>query len=214
VEIVILRPTIVFGPGSRWIFDFADALQTGTAYVVDGATGICNSIYMDNLSYGVTLAVEAPNVDGEAFLLGDRETVHWRDLYRPIADAFGVEFEKIPSLSPAPQTATIRQRYLDPWRMSELAITLKRSLSKETKATIKRMLKGPLRQLPARTASPPARASLVPNEIADLQRCEWRLPNEKAVRLLGYAPPVPFADGCRRSIEWLLERSASARRVS
>jgi nucleoside-diphosphate-sugar epimerase len=210
VEIVILRPTIVFGPGSRWVFDFADALQNGTACVVDGARGICNSIYVDNLSYGVTLALGARNVDGESFLLGDRETVQWRDLYRPIANAFGVEFEKIPSLSPpGRQRATIRQRYLDPWLMSDLAIALKRSLSKETKSSLKRLLKAPLRQRPAGTASSPARPSVVPNEIADLQRCEWRLPNEKAARLLGYAPPVPFADGCRRSVEWLLERSAT-----
>jgi len=214
VEIVILRPTIVFGPGSRWVFDFADALQTGTAYVVDGARGICNSIYVDNLSYGVALALGARNVDGEVFLLGDKETVRWRDLYRPIADAFGVDFEKVPSLSPGRQTATIRQRYLDPVLMSDLAITLKRSVSRETKRAIKRLLKPRLPHQPAGTASAPARAPIVPHEIADLQRCEWRLPNEKAVRLLGYAPPVTFADGCRRSVEWLLERGASTRRVS
>ena len=214
VEIVILRPTIVFGPGSRWIFDFADALQTGTAYVVDGARGICNSVYVDNLSYGVALALGAQNVDGEAFLLGDAETVQWRDLYRPIANAFGVEFEKLPSVSPGRKTASIRQRYLDPWLMSDLALTLKRSLSKETKTTIKRLLEAAGLHRPAGAAGSVARASLVPNEISDLQRCEWRLPNEKAVRLLGYAPPVPFADGCRRSVEWLLQRSASTRRVS
>jgi len=220
VEVVILRPTIVFGPGSRWVFDFADALQTGTAYVVNGARGICNSIYVDNLSYGVALALGARNVDGEAFLLGDRETVQWRDLYRPIAQAFGVEFEKIPNVSaPDRQTATIRQRYVDPWLMSDLAITLKRSVSKETKNTIKGLLLAalPRRHRPAETDSFPARASSapsVPTEIADLQRCEWRLPNEKAARLLGYAPPVPFADGCRRSVEWLLDRGASKSRAS
>ena len=214
VEIVILRPTIVFGPGSRWIFDFADALQTGTAYVVDGARGICNSIYVDNLSYAVTLALGARNVDGEAFLLGDRETVQWRDLYRPIADAFGVEFDTIPSLSPGRQMPTIRQRYLDPWLMSDLAVTLKRSVSRETKTTIKRLLNPAIRRRPAPTVGVAVAASHVPNEIADLQRCEWRLPNEKAARLLGYAPPVPFVDGCRRSVEWLLERNASTRRVS
>src|ERR1700681_637850 len=84
VEIVILRPTIVFGPGSRWVFDFADALRAHSAYVVDGARGICNSIYVDNLGYAVHLALTVPNIDGEVFLIGDRETVTWRELYRPI----------------------------------------------------------------------------------------------------------------------------------
>jgi nucleoside-diphosphate-sugar epimerase len=217
VEIVILRPTIVFGPGSRWIFDFADALQTGTAYVVDGARGICNSVYVDNLSYGVTLALGAQDVDGEAFLLGDAETVQWRDLYRPIANAFGVDFDKIPNLSPRRQPATIRQRYLAPWLMSDVALTFKRAVSMETQNTIARLLQATLRRRPAGSAPSAAgapTASLIPNEMIDLQRCEWRLPNEKAARQLGYAPPVPFAQGCRRSVEWLLERSASTRRVS
>src|ERR1700674_1357618 len=100
VEIVILRPTIVFGPGSRWVFDFADALHANRAYVVDGAGGICNSIYVDNLGHAVHLALTVPDIDGEAFLIGDRETVTWRDLYRPIADALGCDLDKVPSFSP------------------------------------------------------------------------------------------------------------------
>ena len=69
VELVILRPTIVFGPGSRWVFDFADALRAGTACLVDGARGVCNSIYVDNLGYAVLLAMKTPGIDGQVFLI-------------------------------------------------------------------------------------------------------------------------------------------------
>jgi hypothetical protein len=64
-----------------------------------------------------------------------------------------------------------------------------------------------LRTAPANTANQqegPAARPFVTPEIAALQRCRWRLPNDKAVRLLGYDPPVTFAEGCRRSLDWLL----------
>jgi len=218
VATVILRPTIVFGPGSRWVFDFADALQNGTAYLVDGAEGICNSIYVDNLSYGIMRALTAPNVDGETFLLADAETVRWRDLYRPIAEAFGVDLSTVPSVSPPPSEPTLRQRYLNPVLASDLVIALKQMVPRETKQNIKSALRHALgRGGGAATAaaqqapSEENRAFTVPDEIAQLQRCQWRLPHDKAARMLGYAPPVSFGEGCRRSIAWLQERS---RRVS
>ena len=216
VELVILRPTIVFGPGSRWVYDFADQLRNGHAYVVDNANGVCNSIYVDNLSHAVTLALTTPGVDGETFLVGDAEMVRWRDLFRPIAAAYGVDFDVVPSVSPAraPQP-TLNQRYIEPIRTSALAQTAMRLMPRDAKDSIKSAVR---RLRTAVTTSPqPRRApqlSDVPPEIAALQRCQWRLPHGKATRMLGYAPPVSFADGCRRSIEWLKHRDARAPRLA
>jgi nucleoside-diphosphate-sugar epimerase len=217
VELVILRPTIVFGPGSRWVSDFADRLQNHTAYVVDGAAGICNSIFVDNLSYAVILALAAENVDGEVVLLADRESVRWSDLYRPIAQAFGVDFDSVPSLSPPRLQLTIRQRYLDPFLRSEVGRTINGLVPRSAKDAVKRALRT-IRHGTRRgdrdniAVSAPAAAAFcaadVPAEIADLQRCQWRLPHDKATRLLGYMPPVTFAEGLRRSIEWLQQRHA------
>jgi nucleoside-diphosphate-sugar epimerase len=224
VELVILRPTIVFGPGSRWVYDFADRLQTQSAYVVDGARGFCNSIYVDNLSYAVTRALVARDIDGEVFLLGDQEVVRWCDLYRPIAEAFGEDFDAVPSLSPPSRRPTVRQRYVDPLLASDVARTIRKALPRSAKDAVKRAVRRMRRaasQSPPGTAPalpPPApaapNAADVPAEIADLQRCEWRLPHDKAIRMLQYAPPVSFADGVRRSIEWLEQRYARSRLAS
>jgi nucleoside-diphosphate-sugar epimerase len=40
-------------------------------------------------------------------------------------------------------------------------------------------------------------------ELALLQQCQWKLPNAKAARILGYTPPVSFREGLRRSLAWL-----------
>jgi nucleoside-diphosphate-sugar epimerase len=210
VELVILRPTIVFGPGSRWVFDFADALRAGTAYVVDGARGICNSIYVDNLGYAVLLAARAPNVDNEIFLVGDRETVTWRDLYRPIAEALGYDIDAVASVSPPQATDPFISTSLRAVRTSESVRQLWANLPAPLKIAVRetRRRLRPHNQAPAEgPVIVSAGSPHVPDEIARLQRCRWRLPNDKAVRMLGYAPPVTFEAGCQRSVEWLLRRN-------
>jgi 2-alkyl-3-oxoalkanoate reductase len=219
VELIMLRPTIVFGPGSRWVFDFARALWVGTASVVDGARGICNSIYVDNLGHAVVLALTKPNIDGHAFLVGDRETVTWRDLFRPIAEAFGYDFNAVPSVSPPIVKPSFKDRYIQPLRTSETTAWLLSNVPPHLKAKVKQRLRTLLRhttpsnhdrpQAADQQSGQPEPQSLVTPEIAALQRCRWRLPNDKAVRLLGYDPPITFAEGCRRSVDWLLTQYSS-----
>jgi nucleoside-diphosphate-sugar epimerase len=212
VEIVMLRPTIVFGPGSRWVFNFADLLRDQRAYVVDGARGICNSIYVDNLAHAVRLALTAPGVDGEAFLVGDAEHVTWGDLYRPIAKALGIEFDAIPSVNPPEVPLGFRERFVEPMRSSELGQALLARLPHAPKAAAKRAYRAGRRLVtPApHRAEMPGNRPVVSAEITALHRCRWRLPHDKATRLLGYDPPVTFAEGCRRSVEWLAARASLA----
>lgn len=214
VEIVLLRPTIVFGPGSRWVFDFGYGLRDHTAYVVDAAQGICNSIYVDNLAYAVQLSLTAPGADGETFLVGDAETVTWADLYRALANGLGYDFDRVPSYSPPELVPTFRQRVVDPLRASDLTRAVVRRVPRHAKDAVKSVLRrgrAALRAAPVDLPPPPDSAARtqpgteprIPAEIAALHRCRWRLPNDKAARILGYAPPVSFAEGCRRSVEWM-----------
>jgi nucleoside-diphosphate-sugar epimerase len=222
VETVVLRPTIVIGPGSRWVYDFADALQSGTAVVVDGARGICNSSCVDTLSHAAALALARPGIDREVFLVSDAETIRWCDLYRPIAEAFGIDFDRVPSISPPDPVYSFKQLNIDPLRSSPLARALSRSISADVKVRLKHFV-GAFRvrahaPAPSMSGAAAARAARVGGripgnvspEVIALQRCAWKLPSDKAVRLLGYTPPITFAEGCRRSIEWLISRAAEA----
>jgi nucleoside-diphosphate-sugar epimerase len=233
VELVMLRPTIVFGPGSRWVFDFAWALQDGGAYLVDGGAGICNTIYVDNLAHAVWLSLSAPasKVDGEAILVSDAETVTWRDLYQPIATALGYSLDNVPSVSPPSPAMGWRQKYYQPFKSSDFGKAVLRAVPESAKASlrkIKRTLRGrrlsidesrgaivsgggPPTPGSSENTLPPQRTPQPTAEMIALQRCHWRFPNDKARAALGYTAPVTFEEGCRRSVEWLLEEDRRRR---
>jgi len=204
VEIVFLRPGIVYGPRSLWIGSFADELLTGRAFVVNGARGICNSIYVDNLVHAIRLALTADRVDGHAFLVGDQETVTWRDLYSPIVKALGMEFEEIPSVNGSPSDSSGFERIIG-MRDSKLGKALLRILPARLRNAAYAGLSawfehqpdgsGVSRGLEVRRA-----AGL---ERTLLQTCSWKLSSQKAERMLGYSPQVSFQEGCRRCVEWL-----------
>ena len=205
VELVILRPGIVTGPRSIWQTRFAAELLAGSACWLDDGRGICNSLYVDNLVHAIHLALTAPGVDGNAFLLGDAETVTWADLYRPIAHALGFDSIPLPNVDHVPQRGNLR----------ELARAFERSRPGRAIAYLipKRVRRGirvamspvlPVNASP--WAIPTAPLSLLPAatlEMSLLYRCAWKLPDAKARRILGYRPHVSFAEGCRRTIGWL-----------
>jgi hypothetical protein len=39
--------------------------------------------------------------------------------------------------------------------------------------------------------------------MALLYQCQYKLPFEKAEKMLGYKPIVSFQEGCRRSVAWM-----------
>jgi nucleoside-diphosphate-sugar epimerase len=207
VEVAVLRPGIVTGPRSAWIVDFAQSLLAGDACLVNAGRGICNSIYVDNLVQAVRLASEAPAADRQAFLVGDDEPVRWSDVYGPIANALGFDLARLPQAVLREERAGLRERIerLQSNRFlgSVIGLTPKR---------LRRMLYAglvPVSQ-PAESAwsHPDWTAGHGDGPAVDLERyllgtCQYRLPDTKARRVLGYAPAITFEEGMRRTIEWL-----------
>lgn len=202
VETVVLRPGIVFGPRSHWVGGWADELLSGQAYVVDGARGVCNSIYVDNLVHAVRLAAVSERADGRVYLVGDREEPSWGDLYGPVAEALGLSLDQLPD---RPASAAVGEAA--PTRMQRLR------RAPQVKA-ISRLLPRPIRVgvgagLNAWRAKPSVTAAGRPAELtvslerALLQTGSVRIPWTRAEVELGYAPVVSFDEGLRRSIRWL-----------
>jgi nucleoside-diphosphate-sugar epimerase len=105
VECVILRPSIVFGPRSTyWTTQLACDILAGSAYLVDGGHGICNTIFIDNLVEIMALCATHPAASGKTFLVKDTERVTWRQLNAAIAGALGVDLRLPPGLTQTVKT--------------------------------------------------------------------------------------------------------------
>ena len=212
VEVVIFRPGVVFGPRSRWVSDLASQLSQGTAYFINEGKGVCNSVYIDNLIHGIQLGMTAPEADGEAFFVGDREEITWFDFYRPFAEAFGVDPTQIPT-QPIPEfTRSRKKELISAITNSQFVQKLLASVPEDLKDNIKNIV--PKRKKPQSKVEVIKQVEALPkietkpqpvvNEMmAELQQSQYKLPFAKAERILGYAPVVTFDEGCRLSIEWL-----------
>jgi nucleoside-diphosphate-sugar epimerase len=205
VEVVRLRPGVVFGPRSRWIADAANDIRRGRAGWIGGGRAICNSLYVDNLVEAIRQAVVVPCPLAGAYLLGDAETVTWREFLLPIAQHLGCDETAFADLS-IPAVVPERED-----RLAALTLTpAYRRVGELIPSRVKRVVKGVVRGwsdrvVPddgwtLRTSRPLPRLTL---EMALLQQCTWKLPHTRAAQRLGYVPRLAFAEGMRRSLAWL-----------
>lgn len=205
VGLIMLRPSIVFGPRDRWVSILASELEAGIAWLIREGEGICNTIYVDNLVHAIRLALEAPKAAmGQAYLVGDAETVTWRELYEQTADRMGLRRGAIQHI-PVPNfpSRTTLDR-LDSLRASPAAQRLIAKIPNQLKSVAKGALKGTQSTvLPNPWQLPIARGPAPSREMVLLQKCEYRLPDSKARRFLQYEPPVSFSEGLDRTLSWL-----------
>jgi len=204
VEVSMLRPSVVYGPRSRWITDTARQLLDGSACLIRGGEAICNGIYVDNLIQAVELALTVPQAAGEVFLVGDAELVTWRAFYQCIADALGVGMETVRSIEPPTFARPLKERV---GAITSLPVTQKllplipSKLKRLTKVVLANWQETPAGN--AWTLPSLATSCATTEELSLLQQCEWRLPMQKAQTVLGYQPGVPFNEAMRRSLAWL-----------
>lgn len=203
VEVVMLRPSVVYGPRSRWIADTAKQLLDGSACLINGGGAICNGIYVDNLIQAVELALETPKVAGEVFLVGDAESITWHTFYQQIADALGISMETVRSIAPPTFQRLLKERVGDwtalPFTQKILPL-IPSKLKRLTKLVLANWNEPPVEtvwQLPAETRC------ATTEELTLLQQCTWKLPLQKAEASLGYKPKVSASEGMRRSLAWL-----------
>jgi len=90
LEIVILRPATVYGPGSEAvILEIARAIRGGNMVLIGGGRAIAGLCFIDNLIDAAVLALRAGGADGEAFNVTDGLAVTWRELADALADGLG-----------------------------------------------------------------------------------------------------------------------------
>lgn len=153
VQTVILRPGLIWGPGSGWLVGPAQALIDGTAYLFNEGRGICNLIHVDNLIRHLVQLACSDDVESGVFNVSDIETHSWAGYYGAIAGEIGVDPSTILRLPGSD--------FHEDWKMQKLirlgklapAMAIKRRMADETKLRIKQNLRNWIRP-PAREAEP------------------------------------------------------------
>lgn len=96
LPVAVLRPTLVYGPFGYYSSAVARAARERRLVLLDGATGVCNGVYIDNLIQAILLAAERDAAIGSVCTVSDAHPVTWRAFLE--AHAAAVD----PSLVPLP----------------------------------------------------------------------------------------------------------------
>ncbi|MBT6593669.1 MAG: NAD(P)-dependent oxidoreductase [Porticoccaceae bacterium] len=82
IEIVIIRPGDVYGPGSRpWLILPLEAILKGQFMLPEKGEGFFRPTYIDDLIRGIALAVAAPAANGEIFNLSCQGYMSSKDFF-------------------------------------------------------------------------------------------------------------------------------------
>lgn len=97
MELVVIRPPLVYGPGVKGNFARLISLAASGIPLPLGAINNARSLVaLDNLVDLIVLCVSHPNAAGEVFLVSDGESISTSSLLREVAEAMGKRCWLIP----------------------------------------------------------------------------------------------------------------------
>ncbi len=174
LEVVRLRPAIVYGPGSElWVAMLARRIRSGRWGTFGNAgEGTCNLIHVLDVVTSIEQALACPDIAGAAFNISGTEPMTWNEWFTRMAQALGAS-----SLRP-----------LSPLQMRA------RSLSALPLKVANRLRPG--------LAGPWLLGAPASSELA-LFGLKATYPATAAQDALGWAPRVGVEEGLAGCIEWL-----------
>ncbi len=89
MEVVRLRPAIVYGPGSvLWVARLAERIRSGRWGEFGAAgEGTCNPVHVIDVVSALKLALTRPDIGGSVFNISGTETMTWNEWFRRMAEA-------------------------------------------------------------------------------------------------------------------------------
>jgi nucleoside-diphosphate-sugar epimerase len=223
LPVVILRPSIVWGPYSAWSTRLMDDLRAGQVAFIDGGRGACNATYVDNLIDAMVLGLENDRALNQAFFITDGEHVNWGDFIRAhmavmetppaVEEISRAEIEasrgKGFGLLLGSIKATARVARSKEFRQMLMQIPLTEAALKRAWNWVDSLPPEKRERLRARfgvrravASSTPAK--FIPDPVTEAtQSTTVFFSIEKARKVLGYEPRIRFADGMKLVEQWL-----------
>jgi nucleoside-diphosphate-sugar epimerase len=196
MEVVMLRPTIVYGPFSDlWTVEPAERLGAGSWLLpAEACQGTCNLVYVDDLVRAILLALDAPGVSGKAYNINGPDRPTWHEYIEALNAELG-----LPQLEPpAESSSRFKTTMVDPVRAMVKAVYFKfedpiMAIYKRSKPARRLMkwLQNALLKVPSQTEY-------------DLYGRTVDFPTDRAEAELGYTPQVSMARGVSLSARWFL----------
>ncbi len=222
---VILRPTVVYGPFGLHTTRTVAAIREGRAVLVNGGMGICNCLFVDNLVEAMLLAAERDRAAGEVFRISDGRPVTWKQFIEAHARALGDTYLPLPEITVAEISAARKElrrrsssvkgilRVLhDPYVRSALrSIPVVDRTTSIARRVLPTFLRRALRdKLLSRNGGSIVDAGGVtqaqplpsPNYV-NLVTETVEVSVEKAKQVLGYDPAIDFAQGMEITTAWI-----------
>jgi nucleoside-diphosphate-sugar epimerase len=195
LPVVILRPTIVYGPFSEhWTIEFAQRFRMGTWLLPEeDCQGICNLVYVDDLVAAIGRSITSSAAIGETFNINGPDRITWNEYFRALNHAMGLP----PLASTRRARARISAAAIAPVRIAG-KIILKHfggpvMAAYKRSPAVKRAMKfteGLVRKVPSSSEF-----HMYGKAVA--------FPCRKAEELLGYRPAVSVEAGVALSAAWL-----------
>lgn len=97
IDMVVIRPGDVYGPGSVWIREPLAMIKAGQMMLPDGGNGIFHAVYVDNLVDGLILALASEKASGQIFTIADERGVPCHQYFGRLAQWAGKKVRTIPA---------------------------------------------------------------------------------------------------------------------
>lgn len=197
----VVQPTVVYGPwGPAWTVRILDELKAGRVMLVDGGTGLCNPVYVDDVVQALLLAAVRKEAVGEHFLVSGPAPVTWKEFYSAYESILG--FTSTVSLSAAEAYSRFEGKRRKARRQEFLRRVGRALLPQAARRSIQERLKQASRSSAVRSLAPARPIHVLSPVGIRLGAARTHVRIDKAVSLLGYRPAFDFPTGMARVGEW------------
>ncbi len=211
LSVSVVQPTVVYGPyGGTWTVRPLEQLRGGRVILINGGTGLCNAVYVDDVVSALLLAATTDRAHGETFLVSGSGPVTWREFF----GAYEALLGKTATVSMTPEDALRFYKASLPRGIAGVTFrVLKREAGR--RETVVRERLAPRRwgraalNVADRFDLIPKPEPVDPNPIHPLPpprialtAARTRVRIDKAANVLGYRPAWSFERGMALTGEW------------
>ncbi len=222
VPVTVLQPTVVYGPRATvHASEILEEMRAGPLVLVDGGTGTCNAVYVDDVVTAVLLAAVTDAAAGERLLVSGPEHPTWADFFGSFERMLGrtatVSLTESEALElwerSRPRTPTLAREAVQALRedpdLRERILTTREAVV--ARRLVKKVAPAFMRSAKSRvvvesgdeapTAAQPGPEASRPWLVHYLAK-QATVRTDRAEAVLGYAPVFGLVDGMRLTEAW------------